>query len=379
MKIGFMLRHVGARGGIGVYTRNLLDALLAIDEQDEFVLYYGDEENVGRYAQHSNVIERVVKAPGKLAWDQWAVPRDAAREGVELLFNLKLSVPLFSSIPSAFVLHGPEQFVIPSAYKFLDRIQSRILMPRYVRKASAVIVSTQDAREKATSLIANLPERFHVVPASYSKEFEVKPQAELDAVRARYDLPERFILFVGGLHPIKNVGRILRSLHLLRESWGDELPPLVAVGFKRWKVDAELALIDELGLGDKVIFPGYIPDEDLPAFYNLATLFLFPSLYEGFGIPVLEAMACGCPVVTSKEGAGPEVCGGAALLADPYNPREIADRVDDLLKNEGLRQSLIAKGLERVEDFDWRSTAAATLSVILHVLRGSDHAGERGR
>ena len=157
---------------------------------------------------------------------------------------------------------------------------------------------------------------------------------------------------------------------LLRESWGDELPPLVFVGFKRWKVDGELALIDELGLGDKVIFPGYIPDADLPAFYNLATLFLFPSLYEGFGIPVLEAMACGCPVVTSTAGAGPEVSGGAALLADPLDPREIADRVNDLLKNEGLRQSLIAKGLLRALDFDWRNTAAATLSVVLRAVRG---------
>jgi glycosyltransferase involved in cell wall biosynthesis len=239
-----------------------------------------------------------------------------------------------------------------------------------VRKASAVIVSTQDAKQKTLDLIANLPERIHVVPAAYSKEFGLRPQEELEAVRDRYDLPERFILFVGGLHPIKNVGRILRALHLLRESWGDELPPLVAVGFKRWKVDGELALIDELGLQDKVIFPGYIPDADLPAFYNLATLFLFPSLYEGFGIPVLEAMACGCPVVTSKTGASPEVSGGAALLADPYDPREIAEQVNEVLKSEGLRASLSEKGLERVEDFDWRNTAAATLSLMLHAVRG---------
>ena len=344
-------------------------ALLAIDEQDEFVLYYGSEEDVGRYQAHANVTERVVKAKGKLLWDQWAVPRIAVREGIDVLFNLKLSVPLFSKIPSAFVLHGPEQFVVPSAYKLLDLIQSRIFMPRYLRKASAVIVSTQDARKQVLSRIADIPESLHVVPASYSKEFEVKPQEELDAVRARYDLPDRFILFVGGLHPIKNIGRILRSLHLLRESWGDELPPLVIVGFKRWKVDGELALIDELGLGDKVLFPGFIPDADLPAFYNLATLFLFPSLYEGFGIPVLEAMACGCPVVTSKAGAGPEVGGDAALFADPYDPREIADRVNDLLKNEALRRSLSEKGIERALDFDWRNTAAATLSLLLHVVR----------
>jgi hypothetical protein len=151
MRIGVMLRHVSMRGGIGNYTRQLVGALLAKDRVNEYVMYYGSSDDLGRFTG-PNITERVVRLRSRLLWDQWAIPRQAAADRVDLIFNLKLSVPLHGRVPAIFVLHGPEQFVVSSAYPPLDRWQARIMLPRYVRSAAAVIVSTEDAKAKTAGI-----------------------------------------------------------------------------------------------------------------------------------------------------------------------------------------------------------------------------------
>ena len=123
-------------------------------------------------------------------------------------------------------------------------------------------------------------------------------------------------------------------------------------------------MIDELGLGERIIFPGFVPDEEIPKFYNLAELFLFPSIYEGFGIPILEAMACGCPVITSMTGCAPEVAGGAGVLVDPYDPDDIAYSIKRIVEDPTYRQTLVERGLEHVKSFGWDRCAAQTLEVF---------------
>ena len=142
---------------------------------------------------------------------------------------------------------------------------------------------------------------------------------------------------------------------------------MVVLGFKRWKYEQDLKVVEDLKIQDRVHFAGFVPDEDLPAFYNAADLFLFPSLYEGFGIPVLEAMACGCPVVTSKTGCSPEVAGGAAELVDPYDVDSIYTGMRRVLDDMRLRREMTARGLRRCRDFSWSKTAKATLSLFQFV------------
>jgi glycosyltransferase involved in cell wall biosynthesis len=185
--------------------------------------------------------------------------------------------------------------------------------------------------------------------------------AATSAVKSKYSLPEQFILFVGGITPLKNFGNLLKAYRKLQSRFPHKL---VVVGFNRWKFSKDLEVVNELGLRDKIVFCGFVPDEDLPAFYNLASLFAFPSLYEGFGIPVLEAMACGCPVVTTKTGCSPEVAGDAALLADPYDPDAIANAMGKVLIEESFRKSLIERGFARAEQFSWRKCASQTLALF---------------
>ena len=369
-----MLRHVSQLGGMGNYTRQLMAAILRNDPANEYVMYYSPTERLGRYLG-ANVTERVVMARSKLSWDQWAIPRQAARDRVDLIFNPKFAVPLRSPVPSVFVLHGPEHFVMPAAYDPIDRWQARALIPRYVRSAAAVIMSTEDAKATACELIANTPEKIHVIrPAQDARFAQPVANGQLAATRARYGLPDRFMLFVGGLHRIKNFGRIAAALAALRSRLGDATPPLVAAGFvtasypekgrSRWGVDRQIANLDELGVRDLVHFPGYVDDDDLPALYRLAELLVFPSLYEGFGFPVLEAQACGCPVVTSARGGTREASGGAALLVDPYDTEAITSAIIDLLSNSATRRRLISAGYANAARWSWDDTAAAVIDVF---------------
>jgi glycosyltransferase involved in cell wall biosynthesis len=180
-------------------------------------------------------------------------------------------------------------------------------------------------------------------------------------VRQAYQLPERFILWTGQIYPPKNLGRLLEAFARVK----DKIPhKLVIAGEERWRAKGDLELTERLGLKDRVYFTGWVSHDDLPAFYNLADLFVFPSLYEGFGIPLLEAMACGCPVLTSTTGTPPEVVDGAGYLIDPIEVDDIAAGICETLSNPGRRKAMTEKGLEQVKDFSWEKRARQTLKVI---------------
>lgn len=379
MRVGIMLRHIGMRGGIGVYTRNLIEHLFPISPEDQFFLYYDCKDHLGRYAAHRNVVERFVPASSKLAWDQWNVPRRMNSDRLDVLFNPKLSVPLLGRVPSVFVLHGPEVFVVPDAYSRIDRLQARTLYPHYARKAAAVVVSTEDSHKKAMQFLRADPAKVHNISPGVSAEFRPLPQPEVEAVRAKYGLPREFFLFVGGLYPIKNFGRIVQALKLVKDRMGPATPPLVAVGFKRWRMDQELASIANLGLSGDIHFPGFLPDEDLVALYNAATAFVFPSLYEGFGLAALEALACGCPLVTSNVGGTEEIGRGAALLVDPHRPEQIAEALMTLLTNGALREDLKRKGLARAATYSWAKMAQEVQVLLRQVATGSTAVSDEHR
>ncbi len=368
MKIGVMLRHIGEKGGIVVYTHHLLGALLALDRGDEYHLLYKDSAAMGRYADHPAVREVLLSASSKLLWDQVAVPRYSGRAGLDLVFQPKLSSPLVSPCPTAFALHGPEQFACAEVFPWANRLYNRWMMPWYCRRASAVLVLTETAARDTVRLLGVQEEKVHAIACSQDPRFRPVPRAEAEAVRARYGLPERYILFVGGLNPLKNFTNLLRAYALIRDLVPQQL---VAVGFKRWRYDGDLRQVADLGLAGAVHFPGFLPDEDLPAVYSLADLFVLPSLYEGFGIPVVEAMACGCPVVTTETGGSPEVAGGAAVLVDPYDPRAIAEGMLRVLGDDALRAELIGKGLARAADFSWEETARQTHALFAQIAAGN--------
>ena len=365
MRIGLMLRHVGKQaGGIGTYTNEIVRHLLKADSENEYILFYREKEQAGSFGIHPNVREVALRAPSKMIWDQVVVPFGAKRERCDVLFNLKLSVPFLSPCKTAFVVHGADWFMFPQNYPLLHRIYHRFFMMLYIKRADAVVSISNNAT--ALLLKAGLVSEKKVATIHHgvNGRFLAEPPADqLARVRQRYKLRDPFILFVGQIYPMKNLSAMIRAFAQLR----GRLPhKLVVVGKPLLRYQKEFELVEKLGLSSDIIFTGWIPDEDLPAFYRLADLFLFPSLYEGFGIPLLEAMASGCPIVTSNAGACPEVVGDAALIVDPGDDLAIAEAVYRLATDGALRSDLRQKGLERVQGFSWALAAQRTLAFLMN-------------
>lgn len=368
MRIGIMLRTLDEPYGIGHYTRNLLANLLPLDQRNEYVLLYSNLRYLGSHADHPHVEERVLRARGKLLWDQWAVPRAARREGLELLFHTKFTVPLLAPCPTAMVLHGSEWFVYPENSTWADLQYIRRVLPLYLRKAGAVLAVSERAKKDIERYTSVDPRKVHTVHLAVNERYRrVEDASSLASVRERLGLPESFLLFVGKIYPGKNLGNVLRALDVLR----DRIPHhLVVCGAPYYKYEEDLRLIEELGLAERVLRPGWVDPEDLPAMYTLATALVFPSRYESCPSPPWEAMACDCPVVTSATGGTPEVVGEAGLYVDPEDPRGIAEGVLRVIEDGELRERLVSEGRRQVRRFSWERTARATLAVLEGLLQG---------
>ncbi len=366
MRIGVLLRHYNQHGGgVWVYTRNIVSWLLDLDTEDEFVFFYREPELLGTYADHPNVREVVVRAPHRLLWDQSAVVRAAERESVNVLFNPKYSVPLRAKCRTVFVCHGLDWYVMPWGSRWIDRLNHRYLVPRFVRKADAIIAVSQTTKEHLHEYLYVPEEKVRVVYHGVEERFRQPVSGEeLEAVRRRYSLPERYFLYVGQIYPPKNFGRLVRAYAEVGPRQGVHL---VVAGRHAFLCRRELALPRTLGIENWVKWLGWVSRDTLPALYTGAEALLLPSLYEACPSPPLEAMACGCPVITSNRYGCVEVAGHAALLVDPENLEEIARAMERVLQDGELRSRLIAAGRQRVTGFTWDRCARETLEVLREV------------
>lgn len=364
MKIAVMLRHLGERGPIAVYTRNLLEAMLPLDPRHEWLLLYRDAGLHGSYAGRQNVRELVVSASSKLAWDQVAMVRTARRERPDLIFQPKLSVPVAAPCPTVFVLHGVEQFAVPELFPWHNRLYNRLFMPLFCRRAAAVISTTQTNSVDIARLVGADMGNIHVIHQAAHERFRPVSAEEAQGVLARHGITGRYAVFVSELNRLENLETLLRAWAILPP---DLAHSLVAVGYGGRAFERARTVAAELRLDGRVLFPGPVPDEDLPALYSRASLLVYPSLYEGFGVRLLEAMACGCPVAASQTGSCAEIAGEAAVLFNPREPASIARAVREALQSEESRHHMARRGLKRASGFSWNRTARQTLSLFERV------------
>jgi glycosyltransferase involved in cell wall biosynthesis len=235
------------------------------------------------------------------------------------------------------------------------------MMPRFLKAADAVIAISECTREDAIRLYSVEDSKIQVIYAGVSPRFHPLPAGEIDSVRQKYRLPEQSLLFVGTIEPRKNLDMLLSAVHSLHKSgFGLEL---VIVGKKGWRSESFFKKRRDLGLEKHVRLAGLVPEEDLPAIYNAASLFVFPSIYEGFGLPVLEAMACGAPVVCSNTSSLPEVAGDAAYQVNPLDEEEFSGAINRVLHDADLRRSMRERGFAQAAKFSWEETARQTLAV----------------
>lgn len=296
-----------------------------------------------------------------LWWHQLGVSLAARRAGARLMHLPAALGPVRPLLPAVVTIHDTLVFRFPQLFRTWHRHYARVVLPRLARAAALVITGSQAARADLVEHLGVAPERIAVVP--YGVDARFAPVAadsdEARAVTARYRLPAGFILAVGAIERRKNLRRVLDAVDSLRGRAATAGITLVHAGPEGW-------LADELPR-DAARFLGYVPAADLRVLYGLARAFVYPSLWEGFGFPVIEAMACGCPVVTSDVSALPEVAGGAALLVDPTATEELAAAIERVWTDEGLRRDLAARGRERARCFTWERTARETVAVYERV------------
>jgi glycosyltransferase involved in cell wall biosynthesis len=364
-----MLRHYDQhQGGVRVYTRRLLRALLDLRSGHEFVLLYRDPALLGTYAGESGVEEVSLPARSFLGWDQVAVPAAVKRHGVDVLFNPKYSIPLRAGCPSVWVCHGLDWYVMPWASRFVDRLSHRFLVPRYADRAAAIIAVSEVTRQHVMQFLHVPPDRVVTVYSGVDDVFRRPVDRErLDRIRAKYALPDRFLLYAGAIYPPKNFTRMVRAY--ARVGPERRIPLVVAGGENRFLSERELLEPEALGITPWVHRPGWIEQDELAGVYALADALLLPSLFESCGLPVLEAMAAGCPVVTADRYGTKELAENAAVLVDPESEDSIADGIRRVLDDAPLRARLLEAGRERSSAFRWSRCAEETLRVLERVAR----------
>jgi glycosyltransferase involved in cell wall biosynthesis len=357
--------------GAGVYTYQLVRALAGAVGGERLTVFARPGIFDGLDGLDLVPVEPSGRA-GRLFWEQTSLPLLLRKRGIDVLHSPHHHTPLAAGLAGAkqvVTVHDVTFLILRDRYPAARRLYMEAVTRAAVRVAEAIITPSLAVRRDVIRRLRVPERRVVAIPEAAGPQFApVVGEALLRGVRERYHLDGPYVLSVGSLEPGKNRATLLRALALLRASGTD--CTLAIAGQPAWRYEGDDALIDRLGLRERVRFLGYVPDEDLPALYSAASVFAFPSLYEGFGLPVLEAMACGAPVVTSNGSALAEVAGGAALLIDPRDADALADAIVRLLTDDSLHEELRARGLARAAEFSWERTARETLA-IYHAVAGS--------
>jgi glycosyltransferase involved in cell wall biosynthesis len=366
-----MGRVLDQRDGLGLYCINLLRHMMALDPTTRYIVFLRTPQQRALFRDHANAETHVLPARSKLWWDQVTVPRAARRYGADLIFNPKFSIPFLSGRPCVFVLQDSDWYVNPHNYPWWDIIYIRLLLPLYCRKAKRLLVISQSTLADLERHGVTRGDKAHVTHAAVGPNFSpVRDEAALTRFRATHDLPDSFILTATRAYhtghtnsppyPGGNNERLLRAYQRYRQGGGQL--PLVVAGHRveeylraRGCTDADLVGIR---------FVGFVPNEQMHLAYQLADFFVLVKLCESFGLPILEALASGCPAIVPKTCASPEVAGGAARLIDPYDEADIARALLEIDRSPQSRSQMRERGLVRARAFTWTETARRTLAVL---------------
>jgi len=355
----------GETGGMEVAARELIPALLAQAPPGmRFTAFVNREAAAaggGPWGELLPAVTVPVRARDRVQWvvgEQALLPVAAARARVELVHSMASTAPLWGRFRRVVTVHDLIYARFPEAHAGLRDKGMRVLVPAAVRRSHRVIADSQSTREDLIELLGVSPERVDVVPLGLGAVRRRPPAPERD-VRARFELGERgVVLSLSAKRPHKNLLALIGALGRIEP---DERPVLVIPGYPTAYESELRARADSLGIAEDVRFPAWVSEEELEGLWAIARAFVFPSLYEGFGLPVLEAMARGVPVACSNASSLPEVAGEAALLFDPHDEAAMAEAISRLLGDESLRARLRALGTAQVQRFTWERTARLTL------------------
>jgi glycosyltransferase involved in cell wall biosynthesis len=356
--------------GIGTYVRNLLRHLARIDQSTDYVVLCGEGDTATVEKLGVNFRAVPEKSRPYSVREQLTVPFDLRRERVDLFHAPHYVLPPLTPCPAVVTIHDcihlrfPQYLPNRVAYAYA-RASLWIATHRSHR-----ILTVSEASKRDILRYFRVPEKkIDVIYNAIDERFGQPPNPEeMERVRERYQLDDPFILYAGNIKPHKNLERLIEAFHSLRRGGGFDTVRLLIIGDEISKYATLRRAVHRHKLHKYVRFFGFVPDETLASLYRLASVFVFPSLYEGFGLPPLEAMASGTPVITSNVSSLPEVVGDAALLIDPYEPESIADAMRRVLTDAALRDQLRARGFQRAREFSWDRSVRRVREIYGEVL-----------
>ncbi|MCU0495648.1 MAG: glycosyltransferase family 4 protein [Chloroflexaceae bacterium] len=352
------------RAGVSHYIEQVLKHLALVDGRNRYTIYttHGlDQAALGLPPRFAVTPSRLptINPRVRIPWEQFLAPLLLRTNGASLFHGTLNVVPLACPVPSVVTIHDLAFIRFPQTFRSYNRTYLDFMTRTTVRRAARILAVSEHTKREVVGMLGVPPERVVVTPNAVRDHFRPPEPSALAAFRTRHSLPEQFVLYVGTLEPRKNLSRLLDAYAQIAR---DTNVPLLIGGGKGWLYQPVFERLEQLGLKDRVQFIGYIEEEELPLWYAAATLFVFPSIYEGFGMPPLEAMACGTPVLTSNSSSLPEVVGDAGLTFDPTDTNALATSLLRLLRDGDLRAELRERGLQQAARFSWHTTAERTLA-----------------
>jgi glycosyltransferase involved in cell wall biosynthesis len=363
VKIAIDASTISTQGGPRTYVLGLIEALLKIDGDNDYVVFYNDACHVGRFPAAKEVVLTGKNPFARLWREHVLLPLACRRERIDLLHCPKSAIPFFSPCPVVVTLHDLIPLKHPETEKFAAQIYWQLQIPIAARRSAYIITDSEYARLEIMADFQVPQEKIRAIMLGFDPRMLYPRDPAYGAeIRDKYGLPTDYILYVGTIQPRKNLDTLTEAYKILKRDRGIDCK-LVIVGRKGWLYDTLFARIKELGLAKDVIFTGFVPDEELPFIYDGARVFAYISLFEGFGLPPLEAMACGVPVVTSDTTSLPEVVGEAGITVHPTAVMEVAEALFSVLDSDDTAAAMRAKGLARARSFSWAAAARETLAV----------------
>jgi glycosyltransferase involved in cell wall biosynthesis len=366
------------QAGVSRYTEMLINGLAIIDHQNQYLVYAAPKQNFpANFANAANFkIKQSIlptrRPPVRIGWEQAIAPVVTLRDKVDLLHCPVNVVPLLAPCKTIVTIHDIGFILFPETYKTAKRLYLTNATRLTAKRAAHILTDAEANRQEIIQHLRVPEAKVTTVPLGYDEDtfFPITDAAKLQAFREAHNLPERFILYVGTLQPRKNIPLLLKGFAKLRREQPNLAKDvhLIIAGAKGWLYEDIFRLTKALELDGVAQFPGFVNQEDLPLWYNCAECFAYPSKYEGFGLPPLEAMACGTPVITSTVSSLPEVVGDAAIKVNPDDVAMMADALAQVLGSSSTRAEMRQKGLAQSARFTWQETARKTLAVYNKIM-----------
>lgn len=377
MRIAFDGRTIaGNKSGAGVYSANLLKMLFSTDKSNEYkVFVYEQPSDIPANFKFITTKTSYESHPIGDLWESIYLPYFLIRESIDIFHSPAFHLPFFvpkvkKKVKKIVTIHDLILLKFPQTYPKTFVAYGRFMIKMAMKVADAIIVPSENTKDDLLEMFKIKTDMVYVVPYAVRKEVHIiDNKSYLADVRTRYSLPDIFILFVSTIEPRKNIEGLIRAYSELRKLGIEH--KLVICGGKGWLKEYEriTKIVSELGMVEDIIFTGYVADEDIAGIYSMADLFVYPSIYEGFGFPPLEAMASGCPVITSNTSSLPEVVGQAAIMVNPSDIKELTNAMYMVLTNNKMKLCMKEKGIERAKMFSWERCAKETLRVYEDVYK----------